>query len=47
MPQVVDLELSEEEVKLLCVRVSGTGGRQTKYIFPGDVQDQITEETKF
>lgn len=39
----IGLELSEEEVKLLCVRaVSGTGGKQTKCIFSGDVQDQIT-----
>lgn len=26
----------EEEVKLLCLRVSGAAGRQTKYIFTGD-----------
>lgn len=47
MPRAMDLEISEEEVKMLCAKDSDTAGRHTEYIFSGDVWDQITEETKF
>lgn len=46
MPQAVNLEISEEEVKMLCEKDSDTDRIQIEYIFSGDAQNQITEETK-